>query len=428
MIRSPSSEPPPLWVVSELYYPEETSTGYILTKIAEGLAVGRNVRVVCGQPTYSSRGVRAPARERRKGVEIERCWGTTWNKDILPLRLVNLLTISCSIFVRLLCDLRSGERVLVVTNPPLLPFVVALACRLRRARCLLLIHDVYPEVAVAAGLLRSESPVARLLNNCVRRLYASVENIIVLGRDMKSLAQAKLTDGQDRVVVIPNWADLELVRPEARSSNPLSNELGLLDRFVLQYAGNMGQSHNIEGVLECATLLASDPAFHFLVIGSGAKRRWLKRAVNDRCLNNITLLDHRPRSQSQDFLNACDVAIITMVAGMAGVSVPSRLYNVLATGKPIIAVADPNSELALVVSEEQIGWVVPPNNAEALANAVREAASDQPRLEQMGRRARRAAETKYSLERVIRAYADLLADLSGPVETEATGPQLKRAA
>ena len=155
-----------LWMVSELYYPEETSTGYILTCLAEGLADTHRVQVICGQPTYAARGVRRRDGSSRNGVTIQRCWGTTWNKDVLPKRLANLATLSISLFLSLLVRLRRGEKVLVVTNPPLLPFLAALACRIRQAECVLLIHDVYPDVAVAAGLLRADSrldPVAAMV-------------------------------------------------------------------------------------------------------------------------------------------------------------------------------------------------------------------------------------------------------------------------
>ncbi|MCA9071662.1 MAG: hypothetical protein KDA84_22200, partial [Planctomycetaceae bacterium] len=138
-----------IWVVSELYYPEDTSTGYYLTRIAQGLAERSSdpVHVLCGRPTYAARGQKTAWRETHGGVRIQRCWGTTWNKNRLLLRIVNLLTLSVSVFLVAAWRLQRGDRVLVVTNPPLLPFVISWACRLRGARCALLIHDVYPDVA-----------------------------------------------------------------------------------------------------------------------------------------------------------------------------------------------------------------------------------------------------------------------------------------
>jgi glycosyltransferase involved in cell wall biosynthesis len=398
-----------VWVVSELYHPEETSTGYLLTRIAEGLAREFPVFVLCGQPTYSARGVRAPRREERNGVSIRRCPGTTLDKDVLAFRLVNALTLAVSIFFAALRSFRRGEPVLVVTNPPLLPFVVALAAAVRGSPCALIIHDVYPEALVSAGLLGRDGLVARALAGLSRWLYRRMRRIVVLGRDMHALVQHKLGGTDGRVVLIPNWADLDLVRPEARDGNPLLGELGLRERFVVQYAGNMGRTHGAETLVDAARRLRHEtPDVCFLFIGSGARRAWIEDTADREGLDNVRVLPSRPRSDQPTFLNASDVAIISFAPGMAGVSVPSRMYNVLAAGKPIIAVADEESELARVVREADVGWVVRPGDAEGVARAVLEAHGDRGRLHEMGRRAERAAATRFSLSSAVDAYCGLV--------------------
>ena len=242
-----------------------------------------------------------------------------------------------------------------------------------------------------------------------RKLYRAVERVIVLGRDMERLVMKKLGSGPSRIVVIPNWADADEITPSARDTNPLLEELGLgPDRFVIQYAGNMGRTHGIESLLEAAVLLKEETEYHFLFIGSGAKKSWLEEQVTQHGLRNVTILPNRPRSDQEVFLNACDVAVISFLSGMAGVSVPSRMYNVMAAGKPIIAVCDDDSELALVVREEDIGWVIAPGDARATADAVRAARSDRQRLSEMGERARAAAVTKYPLSRAVESYSRLL--------------------
>ncbi len=116
-----------LWVVTELYYPEETSTGYYLTKIAEGLTDNFNVKVLCGQPNYSGRGIHAPKREVHKDVKIFRAFGTTLDKNVILFRLVNMLTLSFSVFFKALLNFKKKDRILVVTTPPSLPFIAAFA-------------------------------------------------------------------------------------------------------------------------------------------------------------------------------------------------------------------------------------------------------------------------------------------------------------
>lgn len=394
------------WFISELYYPETAATGFILTRLAEGLAArGSNVHVLCGQPTYRDRGTHAARHEVHNGVEIFRCAATTLNKDILPLRVINLLTITLSLFFAALRRLRKGDRVLVVTNPPSLPFLVSLACKLRGAQCTLLIHDVYPEVLVASGKLAAGSVPARTMGWLNRRLYNSVETIIVIGRDMQQAIAAKLKSRPERVKVVTNWADLEFIAPKSRTENELLKELGLQEKFVLQYAGNMGHPNDIESIIEAATLLAENPRIHFMFIGSGAKKHWIEQEVNKRNLANVSMLSTRPRSDQPNFLNACDAALISLMPGMKGVSVPSRTYNTLASGKAVMAIAEVGSELALVVEEEQAGWVVPPGKPQQLAEAILAADADRDALRSMGANARAAAERSYSFARVLEEFS-----------------------
>ncbi|MEP6757311.1 MAG: glycosyltransferase family 4 protein [Chthonomonadales bacterium] len=395
-----------VWAVSEIYYPDDNSTGYFLSKIAEGLAEENRVRVLCGQPSYSARGTRAPIKETHNGVEIERCSGTTFPKDNLPLRLVNALTVSMAIFFKALTRIKKGDPVIVVTNPPPLPFIIGIVCWVKGAKLCLLIQDVYPEVLVATGLTTETSLISRMVGSINRKLYRTATRVIALGRDMESLVYQKLGNKSDRVVIIPNWADHNDVKPGDRNDNALLKELGMENNFVIQYSGNMGRTHGLEYVMAAAEKLSSDTRFKFLFIGSGAKKKFVEEKSKE--LPNVTVLGYRPRAELQTSLNACDVSIITFVPGMAGVSVPSRMYNVMATGKPIIAVADPHSELALVVKEENIGWLVPPNNTEALIAALKDAASDPDRLVEMGKRSRKVIEEKYTFAVVDGLYKKMI--------------------
>lgn len=400
-----------LWLISEVYYPQETATGYYMTGLAEGLAGDFVVHALCAQPPAAPDGDPVPTAEMRNGVRIERCRGTRLNKDVVALRLVNLATISAAIFFRALRRLRRGDVALVVTNPPLLPFVVVAACRLRGARCVLRIDDVYPEVMVATGLTGPTSAVTRAVAAATRWLYRHVDHIVVLGRDMAELATRKLGSARTPVMVIPNWADVDLVMPVAKADSPLARELGLTAKFVVQCAGNMGRAQGIETVFKAAEMLRGHADLHFLFIGTGAKRPWMEREVRDKSLANVTLLDQRPRADQADFLNACDVAVIPLVPGMFGAGVPSRAYNVMAAGKPIIAVADPASEVSLVVAGEELGWVVAPGAAAALVQAILAARADPTSLHAMGVRARAAAEARYSRACIVDRYRNLVLSL-----------------
>lgn len=399
---------PQFWLVSEVYYPEETSTGHYMTHIAEGLAMDCRVGVICARPNYSRRGATVARREERNGVSIFRVWSSTFDKNKLIRRLMNMTTAGISLFTVVLYRIRRGDRVLVGTNPPILPFLVAAACRLRGARCILKVEDVYPDNMVVAGLIAKGGGAERVLIAAQRRLYRGVEQICVLGRDMAERIADKAYPATPRLTWIPNWADNDVIRVTDRQANPLLAELGIGDQFVVGYAGNIGPLQNIPHLFACVRALADKPHIHFLVIGGGKMAEWLRTAIREAGLTNISLLGPRPRAEQDIFLGACDVGLVSLCPGMSGLGVPSRTYNLMAAGRPIMAVVDADSEIARLVREESIGWVVGPTDAPGFVAAVEGAAADRVQLREMGRRARDAADSKYSRARVIEQYREEL--------------------
>jgi glycosyltransferase involved in cell wall biosynthesis len=207
---------------------------------------------------------------------------------------------------------------------------------------------------------------------------------------------------------IPNWAELELVEPRPRQENQLLKSLNLTDKFVFLYAGNMGYPNDLESLVQCISEMKEDDRFHFLFLGTEAKRRWLELQIEKLKLKNVSLLDPRPRHEQIEFLNACDVAIVSLVKGMRGVSVPSRIYNLLAAGKPILAIVDESSEVSKIVEEEGVGWVVEPSQPGVLHEKIIEIYRNKHLLAEMGERARLAAVSKYSLDHAMNKYREVL--------------------
>lgn len=397
-----------LWVVTELYYPEETSTGYYLTRVAEGLTDEFQVKVLCGQPNYSARGTKAPKTETHKRVEIFRAAGTTLDKNVIIFRLINMLTLGISVFFKALRHFRKGDRIMVVTTPPSLPFITAIAALFKGSSYILLIHDNYPEILIAANKTKENSLLVNILNHFNRWLYKYASKIIVCGRDMFELVEKK-TEGLDiPIETIQNWAELENVRPFPRSENSLLKELEIEDKLVFLYAGNMGYPNDLESIVECAEKLRDDDRFCFVFLGAGVKRKWLAGKLTEKSLKNVKLLDPRPRSEQNIFLNACDVAIVTLVKKMWGVSMPSRTYNILAAGKPILALTENESEIAKVLAEDRVGWSVAPNDSEALLQKIYEIYKNRESFKELGDNARHTALEKYSFEVALKKYKKAL--------------------
>jgi glycosyltransferase involved in cell wall biosynthesis len=311
-------------------------------------------------------------------------------------------------FLKALKHFRRGDRILVVTAPPSLPYTIAPAALLRGASYVPLLHDCYPEILIATGKARRGSFIVKIVNLFNRWLFKHAFKLIVVGRDMKDLMASKTASFDVPIAVIPNWADLEIIHPTLREDNALLKELEIKDKFVLMYAGNIGHPTDVETIIDAAEKLLEDDRFHFVFIGSGAKRRWLEMQVHDRNLKNVTLLDVKPREDQIEFLNACDIGLVGLVKGMWGRAMPSRTYNILAAGKPIIALTEAGSELARVIDEEQVGWYVEPGDSVGLITVITNAYEKRADLVVMGESAYAAAKAKYSLATAIEAYRNVL--------------------
>lgn len=406
--RSPDIAGPAVWIVSELYAPELTSTGYFLTMIAERCAAklrGR-VRVVCSQPTYSASGTKAPPIESSGGVDIFRIQSPSLPKDSLSGRVANMLAFSAGISARLLRSVRKGDVVIAVTNPPLAPYLCSLIARLRGARFVLLVHDMFPETLAITRFAPASSLPYRALDAASRALIRSADRVIVIGRDME---RRLLDKGALATSVITNWSDCAEINPVAAPPSPSDSTTP----FVLQYAGNIGRTHDVAILLDAAEQLG--PAVQLDFIGTGAQRRFVEEGARARRLTNVRVADYGPRSERSASLGACHAAVISFVGGMSGISVPSRMYNIMASGRPIIAVCDADSELALVIGEHEIGWVVEPGDTANLVAAIGRAAAAPELCAAMGKRARLAAVSKYDRDLVLDRYADEIGTLAASV-------------
>jgi glycosyltransferase involved in cell wall biosynthesis len=251
----------------------------------------------------------------------------------------------------------------------------------------------------------SDSVTVRFLDFFNRWLFKHARKIIVVGRDMAEVITRKAAGLDVPVAMIPNWAEIEDVVPRSRAESSLINELGIGDKLIVLHAGNIGHPTDVDSVIECFNLLNGDPRFHFVFVGSGVKRRMLEEVAELGRFGGLTLLESRPRSEQVEFLNACDIGLISLVDGMLGAAMPSKTYNLMAAGKPLLAITHPDSELARMIDEEGIGWHLKPGNPQLLKTALEEIYKQRGSLVEIGRRARLAAESRYSVKLALNRYA-----------------------
>ncbi len=404
-----------LWIITELYYPENNQTGYYMTGIGEGLAEVCDVKVICGQPNYAVRGVIAPKREIHNNVEIFRVKGTTLDKNIVFYRLINMLTHGFSVFFKALSEIKKNDEILTVSAPPSLPFLSALAAKIKGAEYSVIVQDKYPETLLAVKKLKPDTLLMKLFTRLNGWLYNNAKKIIVVGRDMSELVAGQLNSferSKQKIDVIQNWAALEEIEPQPKSDNKILNNNGLADKFIFLYAGNMGHPQDIESILICAEKLSQHKYIRFLFIGSGVKRNRIERHISEKKLTNVILLEPQPRQNQTDFLNACDIGFVTLVRGMSGVAMPSRTYNFLAAGKPILALTENGTEVERVISENNVGWTVETESPEKLLEKILEVFENRENLKEISENARNVALLHFNSSIAVNKYRRIFSNAS----------------
>lgn len=391
-----------LWIVTELFYPEETSTAFILTKIANHLAEGMDVNVICGPSSYEGDGTCAhegDGLDRR--VKVHRVSETKLDKNSLPKRLLRFIMLTWKLTRAMRKRVSDGDEVLVVTNPAPILLSVASMRRRRNFTLSLLVHDVFPENTIPAGIIKSgRSLLYRMLKGWFDKSYAAADRLIVLGRDMKDVVCCKIgTALSDKITIIENWADVEGIKPIEQSG---------AEKVVLQYAGNLGR---VQGLMELLNYVktADNKDLEFAFYGTGAVKPAMEKFVQDNEMGNVSFFSSYKRNEQQRVLNACDLAIVTLADGMYGLGVPSKTYNILAAGKPVLFIGDEQSEIALLIKEHGLGYVFKSSDSEAITEFLRGLSVESlPALREMGKLSRDVAVSMYSQEVILNKFSDLL--------------------
>lgn len=389
------------------YWPDTGATGQLLTELAEDLVAvhGMEVTVVTGYPLSSENG--AAAREVRNGVRIVRARGTTLRTGRFIGRATNYLTY---FFSALWIGLRLPRQDVTValTDPPIIG-LAALAARPKRGM-VFLCQDIFPEVA---SLLEDfHSPLVNgILDRLNRFLLARAARTVALGDTMAR----RLIDGKGadpaRVTVIHNWADTTAIVPSEKQ-NPFAQAHGLDRRFVVLHAGNIGMSQNLDVVIEAAALLRDRPEILVLFIGGGNRQAALEAQVTARDLVNVRFLPFQPRDQLRWTYASSDLCLVSLKPGLAGYIVPSKLYPILAAGRPYLAAVEATSEVAVLTERHGCGVLVPPGDAAQLAAQIRRLADHRSELDAMGNRARQAA-LLFARDRQVALHAQVLREIGG---------------
>ncbi len=359
--------------MAQCYAPEDVSASVLITELATDLVKrGHQVSVITGSPSYPHGVVFTGYHnslyqfETLDGVRVIRTWSyISPSRKPLP-RLFHYGTYSVTAFYG---GLAAGRPDVIVSYSPPLPLGLSawLLSRIWRVPWVLQIEDLYPEAAIAAGVIKTKSIISFFLW-LEKFLYQKAHHISVISESFRQTLLAKQVPNS-KLDVIPVWADPNAVRPLPKE-NSFRHKHGLDHKFVVMYAGNIGLTSCIEDVLQAAEILRRRTDIQFLIVGEGVKKEALEVEVRNKQLTNITILPYQPREIFAEMLAAADISLVTLNAGAALSSLPSKVFNVMASARPILAVAPAESELAQIVKKAGCGWIVPPGFPQELATNI----------------------------------------------------------
>ena len=399
------------------YYPDFGATGQLLTELAEDLVArhGHEVTVVAGLPLSSASPVTDPPTwyrpvkvERHNGVRVLRAYGTAFDKKKFTGRASNYLSY---FLTSMLATLRLGRPDIVValTDPPIIGLVADAAARLTGARFVFLCQDIFPEVARLLEDFQS-GRVESLLQRVGRHTVARAERVIALGDTMKRrLVETKGAE-PSKIRVVHNWADCEAIVP-ASKDNPFARTHGLADKFVLMHSGNVGLSQGLEALLDVAERLRHLPDLVVAIVGDGAQKATLMASAEARHLHNVRFFPYQPKSGLLDSFATADVFMVSLKRGLSGFIVPSKLYGILAAGRPFVAAVEGDCEVAEIAATFDCGLVVEPGHAGQMADAVEVLYADRARARQMADNARQAG-LAFDRRKAVASYERVFLELT----------------
>ena len=394
-------------IVGLNYAPEPVGIGPYTQGLAEALAArGAKVRVVCGQPYYPQwRIYAAYARSGwtahdENGVKVTRCQHYVPAQPSGLKRIVHLASFALSALLPALVSVlrtRRDKPDLVIAIAPALPsvFTAWLAARLSGAMLWIHVQDFEVEAALATGLLGKGNPLARAAAWVERRLLALGDVVSTISPQMcRRLVDKGIA--QDRVLEMRNWSDDRFV-PDPGGAAAIRAEWNLGGRIVALYSGNIARKQGIEILIEAARLLKERPDIAFVICGEGPNRAELERLAAG--LPNVQLHDLQPAERMGAMLTMADLHLLPQIAGAADLVLPSKLTNMLASGRPVIATSEPGT--GLHAEAEGCGLVTPPGDASALAGAIARLADNPERRAHLGQAAARRAGERWRKDAII---------------------------
>lgn len=387
-----------LYIYTQFLYPGQISEAVLLSDIVEFASQSFKGQVVCVCATKNDTGSEwysAP------NLKIIRQNPPRFNKDNVVQRIIAFAFIALRFWWHAIWNVKKDDSVFTVTlTPGFFMFLLYLLRSIRKFQYILLVYDVFPDNLIPGGIGEGKLWF-RFLKMVFTKVYRKVDKIITIGCDMRERI-SWMTHSTENITIIQNWANAIKVVPREKNSLEITKKLGLQDKIVFAFIGNFSKARSIENLLEIADKI-SNPLVRILFFGKGLSFPLIEHYLKDNPNGKVIYGGSFSIQDQENYLNACDVALITLGAKMYGIGVPSKAYYNMACGKPLLVAAEDGTEIAEMTRTYHLGEVVPPCDSEKLLAAI-EKMADQHDLQELGNHVHRVFLDHFSKEQAAKKY------------------------
>ena len=397
--------------INRFFYPDHSATSQLLSDLAFYLAHNNlEVEVICARQLYSGGNDTLSSNENVNGVNIHRIKTTQFGRNWLPGRLFDYLSYYINMSICLFRVVKAGDIVICKTDPPLSSVITSTIARIKKAKHVNWIQDLFPEVVMALGMKGMPLFLLRWIQSIRNWSFKRSHMTVVIGQVMKN----KLLDEgliESKIRVIPNWSDSENIAPLEKENNPLRQKWNLEDKFIVGYSGNMGRVHEFDTMLHAAKILDKDTKIKFIFIGGGPKKKYIEEWVQSQKLNNVLFFPYQAYSDLRYSLSLPDVHLISLNPAIEGYCVPSKFYGVTAAGRAVIFIGDDKGELTIPISDGHFGVNVKTGDVQHLVTEINSLASDEPKTRTFGIHARNMFESDFDKHIPLNKWLSLIEEL-----------------
>jgi colanic acid biosynthesis glycosyl transferase WcaI len=395
-------------LISQVFYPDQVSTANLFTNLCSILAEDNiQVEVWAAHPSYT-KSERQPEKLVYKNINIRFLPSTNFSKRSYAGRFINELTFTVSVSFNLLFS-KEQSPVWTHTTPTFLGIFLSRICSLKKRKFVYVLLDIFPEGLIRLGKVSGKNIIIRFWQWLFINTLRKSEKVIVIGRDTRELVVRMCAECNEKTEYIPLWQDDNLIVPLDFETNRFVIGQRISDKFVVQYSGNMGLWNEIRTLGKAIKRNIEDVEFIF--VGGGLRKKELFDEFSIEEQKNIKMFPFQPNEIFNDIITASHVHLVTLKEGLEGIAVPSKIYGILAAGRPVIAMVPSNSEIAYLVNEENCGFVLDPTDLDGLISVIRLLKSDKELTRQFGENSRRAFENKYTTRIIAERYKSVLKQL-----------------